>query len=393
MKIFLIPLLIAFALNAIADYFIYKQLKGISVANKILQRIHIALSLTLGAIVVAAAIAPVSLFGIAYKSLVIYIYSTVLTAKIVYSLLELATRIFRKRTARGIAHGVATAAAIGVLASALYASFHTRYDIDVKHVEIEFDNLPQGFDGYRIAQFSDFHLGTLGSDTTFVHQVVQAINSQKPHLICFTGDLVNSSSAEAAPFVKCLSQLNAPHGVMSVMGNHDYGDYHHWNSDSEKAADRLNLINSEKAAGWNVLLNQTATLHRQGDSIKVIGVENIGEPPFHTYGNLIQAYPCLNDSCFKVLLSHNPTHWKRQVEPESNINLMLAGHTHAMQIAINLFGKTISPSSLRYDEWQGLYSNTHGQKLYVNIGAGCIGMPARFGARPEITIIILKRKV
>ncbi|MGN0214789.1 MAG: metallophosphoesterase [Muribaculaceae bacterium] len=392
MKIFLIPLLIAFALNAIADFFIYNQLKGVSFAKKTLQRIHIALSLTLGAIVVAAAVAPVSLLDTTAKSFVIYGYSVILAAKIVYTLLALVARALPKGICRSIAHAFAVAVGLCTIGSAIYATFHTRYDIDVKQVEIEFSNLPAGFDGYRIAQFSDFHVGTLGTDTTFVHQVVQAINSQNPHLICFTGDLVNSSSAEAAPFVQCLSHLSAPDGVISILGNHDYGDYHRWNNDREKAADRLNLINSEKAAGWNVLLNQTATIHRNNDSIKVIGVENIGEPPFHVYGNLRQAYPSLNDSCFKVLLSHNPTHWKQQVEPESNINLMLAGHTHAMQITVDLFGKTLSPSSLRYDEWKGLYGNTHGQWLYVNIGIGCIGMPARFGAKPEITIITLKRK-
>ena len=393
MKIFLIPLLIAIAVNVIADLFIYNQLKGISFAKKALQRIHIALSLTLGAIVVAAAIAPISLLNIPAKSLAIYVYSAILTAKIAYSLIALAARALPRGWCRLTVNAVAVAAALGIIASATYATCHTRFDIDVRQVEIEFCNLPAAFNGYRIAQFSDFHLGSLGSDTTFVHHLVQAINSQNPDLICFTGDLVNSASAEATPFVKCLSALNAPDGVMSVLGNHDYGDYHRWNNPQEKDADRLNLIQLETAAGWDVLLNATRTITRGNDSIKVIGVENIGEPPFHTYGNLREAYPALNDSCFKVLLSHNPSHWKSEVEPASNINLMLAGHTHAMQIILNIFGKHISPSSLRYNEWQGLYSNAHGQHLYVNIGAGCIGMPARFGAKPEVTIITLKRKL
>lgn len=393
MKIFLIPLLIAIAANAVADLFIYNQLKGISFAKILLQRIHIALSLTIGAIVVAAAIAPISLLDIPAKSAVIYGYSAILAAKIAYSLIALAARALPRNWCRITANVVAVAAAVGVIGSAIYATCRTRFDIDVRQVEIEFSNLPAQFDGYRIAQFSDFHLGTLGSDTTFVHQLVQTINNQSPDLICFTGDLVNSASTEAMPFVKCLARLNAPDGVLSVLGNHDYGDYHRWNNPQEKAADRLNLIQHEKAAGWDVLLNTTRTISRGNDSIKVIGVENIGEPPFHTYGNLRDAYPALNDSCFKVLLSHNPSHWKSEVEPASNISLMLAGHTHAMQIMLNIFGRRISPSSLRYNEWQGLYSNTHGQHLYVNIGAGCIGMPARFGAKPEVTIITLKRKL
>ena len=393
MKIFLIPLLIAIAANVIADLFIYKQLKGISVAKKALQRIHIALSLTIGAIVVTAAVAPVSLLDIPAKTYIFYGYSTILVAKTAYSLIALAARALPRGRWHSGFNALAIAAALGVIGSAIYATCHTRYDIDVRRVEIEFSNLPARFDGYRIAQFSDFHLGTFAGDTTFVHKLVHAINSQKPNLICFTGDLVNNSSAEAEPFVGCLSHLNADDGVMSVLGNHDYGDYHRWDTPQQKAADRLKLINHERAAGWDVLLNATRTIRRGNDSIMVIGVENIGEPPFHTYGNLLDAYPTPGDSCFKVLLSHNPSHWKGEVEPATNISLMLAGHTHAMQIMLTIFGKRHSPASLRYDEWQGLYSNSLGQHLYVNIGAGCIGMPARFGAKPELTIITLKRKL
>ena len=215
---------------------------------------------------------------------------------------------------------------------------------------------------------------------------------------------MNRNTEELRPFLNVLSRLDAKDGVISVLGNHDYGDYMHWDSEKERAAN-LSLLNDwEKEMGWDLLNNEYRVLKNGNDSIAIIGVENWGEPPFHQYGNLKESYnPSgdsardLNDDNYKILLSHNPEHWNREVTKISNIDLTLAGHTHAMQSEIRLFGCKWSPAVLRYPLWGGLYSrqNVDGSlsQLYVNIGCGEVGIPARFGsAYPEITEITLRKK-
>ena len=265
----------------------------------------------------------------------------------------------------------------------------TRNSIKVNEVAVSFPELPLQFNGYRIVQISDMHVGSFGNDTTFVSKVVNTINDLHPDLILFTGDIVNRESDELIPFVNTLSRLNAPDGVISVLGNHDYGDYKKWSSEKAKT-DNLSLMRSlQNDMGWTLLDNDYRLIFNSDDSIAVIGVENWGEPPFSRYGDLKKAYPNLNDSVFKILLTHNPSHWLAEVTPSTNINLSLSGHTHAMQIMFDLGKHKFSPAKWKYDQWGGLYDN-NGQKLYVNIGLGEVGIPARFGATPEITLITLK---
>lgn len=266
-----------------------------------------------------------------------------------------------------------------------------RYNIDIKQVEIAGNGLPAAFDGLTIAQISDLHTGTYGTDTTFVAKLVDAVNGLQPDVIVFTGDIVNRHTSELAPFTGVLSRLNAPMGVYSILGNHDYGDYYRWPSEQAKAANLAMLDSLERAMGWNLLRNETAYLHRGNDSIAIVGVENIGDPPFHRYGNLNASYPgSLADDTYKILLSHNPSHWVDDIcdNPDNNIALTLSGHTHAMQV--ELFG--LSPARWRYRTWGGLYPSPDGRRpLYVNIGAGEVGIPARIGATPEITLITLRK--
>jgi predicted MPP superfamily phosphohydrolase len=221
--------------------------------------------------------------------------------------------------------------------------------------------------------------------------MVNRINEINAQAIFFTGDLVNTNSNEALPFISTLSQLDATHGVFSVFGNHDYSEYGRWESKEAQIANHKLLYDYETQAGWKLLNNEHVTLRQGNDSIIVIGVENIGEPPFKTYGDLKKAYPNLNDNNFKILLSHNPTHWRNEVTKSSNIDITLSGHTHAMQSIFSFFGKKYSLASKKYAEWGGLYSEKN-QHLYVNIGIGCVGIPARFGAKPEITVITLRKK-
>ena len=266
----------------------------------------------------------------------------------------------------------------------LYGTLVGISKFEVKEIEFHHPNLPKAFDGYRIVQLSDIHIGSWIENEKPVHELVKLVNEQEPDLIVFTGDLVNQRSCELEGFQNILSQLHAKDGVYSILGNHDYGSYYRWKDLKEQVNNLDNLVHMEKAMGWKLLNNEHTTLYHQGDSIALIGVENDGEPPFSQFADLKKAAEG-TDGMFRVLLSHNPTHWRREVLPNTDIELMLAGHTHAMQAI--MFGHSLA--SLIYPEWGGMY--TEGDRgLYVNIGIGYVGLPFRFGAWPEITVLTLR---
>ncbi len=266
-----------------------------------------------------------------------------------------------------------------------YGSFFGITRFEVKEVEYSSPRLPDGFDGYRIVQLSDIHIGSWQGRQKSIQKLVDMANGQKADLIVFTGDLVNQQSHELDAFAPILSQLHAPDGVYSILGNHDYGTYYRWKSPKEESANLDYLLRQEGAMGWTMLNNDHAIVRHNGDSIALIGVENDGEPPFSQFADLPKAIRG-TDGMFKILLSHNPTHWRREVLPQSDIDLMLAGHTHAMQAIF--FGHSLA--ELMYPEWRGMYTEG-GRSLYVNIGIGYVGLPFRFGAWPEITVITLKK--
>ena len=239
-------------------------------------------------------------------------------------------------------------------------------------------------DGYRIVQMSDLHLGTFGRSDSYMRSVAGRIDDIAPDLVAFTGDLVNISPEEAEPFVKAMSSIHARDGVVSVLGNHDYCPYKR-NSSAEQAAHDLEYVKQiERRAGWRLLLNENIPVVRGGDTIHIVGVENTGRPPFPSYGDLTGAMRGLPEGGFKVLLSHDPTHWRDEVLPASDIQLTLSGHTHAMQLKVCGF----SPSSLMYSEWGGLYEHD-GRMLNVSTGTGG-NLPFRLGAWPEIVVITLR---
>ncbi len=265
-----------------------------------------------------------------------------------------------------------------------------RLNYQVREVTVEFADLPAAFDGYRIAQFSDFHVGTYGHDTAYVSKIVDVINELHPDAVVFTGDIVNRRTEELTPFIDVLSRISARDGVYSILGNHDYGDYVEWPSAEAKKQNLAQMKQLHGEMGWKLLDNKSDILWRGGDSIAMIGVENVGDPPFTVYGDLDKSYPDLADSTFKILLSHNPAHWVKDIADNDsvNIDLTLSGHTHAMQMQIGSW----SPAKWRYPTWGGLYDDrSESHKLYVNIGLGAVGIPARVGATPEITLITLKR--
>lgn len=250
-----------------------------------------------------------------------------------------------------------------------------------------FADLPAQFDGYRIAQFSDMHIGSfrMGHEGD-VEKIVDLINSQHCNLIAFTGDLVNHKASELDGFEGALRRLSAPDGVFSIMGNHDYSMYMRYTSEKERRADVLDLQRRQRSYGWKLLLNDNVVLRRGNDSIAIIGVENDGRPPFPSLGDLPKATKGLNKNTFSVLLSHDPTHWRREVLPKTRIQLMLSGHTHSGQFKV--FGW--SPVKNVYDEWTGAYSEG-AQILNVSDGIGAVMFPFRFGAWPEVNVITLKR--
>ncbi len=395
MRLQLIPLIVAIIVNVGVDALILAMLRK-AVSPKWLRSSHLVLSALLLLLIIVAIALPRrsigndGLCGIMWMLFGYFsCYIPKYLALIAHGLMWAVGKARRKAVkGRGIVAGAVAAIAFAAL---WWGALFTRNDVEVRRVELEFANLPVQFDGYTIAQFSDFHLGSYGSDTTYVATVVDTINNLKPQLIAFTGDLVNRRTEEAEPFVATLGRLNAPDGVLSILGNHDYGDYMHWESPEEREANNASLCALQHEMGWTLLNNADTIISRDENHICVIGVENWGEPPFPKYGRLTEAHHALNDSDFKLLLSHNPRHWRGEVIPKSNIDLMLAGHTHAMQMELRLAGMRLSPSAWRYDEWGGIYEEGE-QKLYVNIGLGEVAIPMRLGATPEVTLITLRRK-
>ena len=282
---------------------------------------------------------------------------------------------------------VGIAAGSLVFGCTLYGATIGVSNFEVKEVSYTSSRLPVGFEGYRVLQISDLHLGSWIGSEKKIEKLVSLINKQQSDVILFTGDLVNQRSSELhQEFQSILSHLHAPHGVYSVLGNHDYGDYYSWPSPQAKSDNMQQLLQAQAAMGWQLLNNEHRFLHHRGDSIALIGVENDGEPPFSQHARLSEAIQG-TEGIFSILMSHNPTHWRREVLSQTDIDLMLAGHTHAMQSV--LFGRSLA--ELKYPEWRGFYYEGE-QALYVNVGIGYVGLPFRFGANPEITVITLHRK-
>ncbi len=397
MRIPLLPIFVALIIGVLIDFYINRRIKAQTrlcgkrgpKIRSILWGVNIFLY-TLLLLVIAMPSRRTGGSNLLVVLWILYIFITVYLSKLIYVIFDLlgsVPRIWKHRRLRwpcicGIVLGIA------VFMLAWWGALINRFNIDVRNVTVEVEGLPESFDGLTIAQLSDIHTGTYGSDTTFLARVVDKVNSLNPDIIFFTGDIVNHRAGELLPHTATLGRLNAPKGVYSVLGNHDYGDYAQWPDEYAKLNDRELLYSLEKSMGWNLLRNNTAWLTAGNDSLAIIGVENIGEPPFNVYGDLEASYPGqLSDDITKILLSHNPMHWLNDIADKAsqNIALTLSGHTHAMQIELG----GVSPAALRYPVWGGLYTDSLGRDLYVNIGIGTVGTPMRIGATPEITLITL----
>lgn len=250
-----------------------------------------------------------------------------------------------------------------------------------------FNELPEAFDGYKIVHLSDLHVGTFKLYPQAMRNIVAKVNAEKADLIAFTGDLVNFDSDEIRYFRQELSELKAKDGVVSVMGNHDYLMYINFKNDSANIGHIKNLQTEQKNAGWHLLLNENIPVHRGNDSIYIVGSENDGEKPFPSRGDLNAALNGLPKSCFKILLTHDPSQWRKKVLPLTDIQLTLSGHTHAGQVKI--LGHSLS--EIKYKEWNGMYYEGK-RALLISSGVGEALVPFRLGAWSNIDVVVLKRK-
>ncbi len=266
---------------------------------------------------------------------------------------------------------------------ALYGSIEGWKKVTVENVTVSSPKIPEAFNGYKIVQLSDFHIGTYADSPETVTRIVNEVNSLNPDLIVFTGDLVNSSSEEITQFKNILSELKARDGVLSVLGNHDYCLYRDYKAPDTPEKELAKVVNTEDEIGWRLLRNNSYIIKRGNDSIAIVGVDNAGSRMFPDKSDLPKAIRNLSSDSFKILLSHDPSHWRREVLPTTDIDLTLSGHTHAMQFKLGNW----SPSKWTYPEWGGMYEDGM-QKLYVSTGIG-ENIAFRFGAWPQIALLTL----
>jgi len=273
-----------------------------------------------------------------------------------------------------------------------YGILSGAHDYRIRRKTIYLKNLPKSFDGIRMAQISDIHSGSFYNRKA-VMGGVEMLLGEKPDLIFFTGDLVNNETAEVNEYIDVFGKLKAPMGVFSVTGNHDYGDYKSWNTAADKQRNFKDLIEAHRLMGYDLLMNEHRMLEMGGEKIALVGIENWGTGRFPKYGKMDEAIKGTDEAAVKILLSHDPSHWDAQVRKHyTDIDLMLAGHTHGFQFGIEIGDFKWSPSQYVYKQWADLYTEGN-QHLYVNRGFGFIGYPGRIGIPPEITIIELKQAV
>ncbi|HEY4111070.1 metallophosphoesterase [Puia sp.] len=272
----------------------------------------------------------------------------------------------------------------------LYAMLKGKYDYRVHRQTLYFDDLPPAFDGFTITQLSDIHSGSF-DNTSAVQRGIDLAKAQNSDLFVFTGDLVNNAAWEIEPWLDRFGSIKAPYGQYSIFGNHDYGDYIEWDSKQEKAANLEKLKKHHQTLGYRLLLDENIAVEKEGQKISLIGVQNWGRG-FIQIGDLDKALEGTDPDSFKILLSHDPTHWEEKVRYHpTRIHLTLAGHTHGAQFGVESDKWRWSPVQYRYLDWAGL-AEQHGRYLYVNRGFGFLAFSGRLGIWPEVTVITLKRK-
>lgn len=295
----------------------------------------------------------------------------------------------RRKFVASIALGIAALP----FSTLIYGIIRGKYNFKVLKYEIAFDNLPDAFDGFTLTQISDLHVGSWDSEEEFSY-AMNLVNQQESDVILVTGDLVNDIAEEVEKWQSQLSRLKAKDGVYSVLGNHDYGDYYGWETKADKVANLKKLKELQAEMGWTLLNNENISLERNQQKLHILGVENWGSGNFKKAGDIEKTNRGLEATDFKILMSHDPSHWEEQVRDDEDlaVDLTLSGHTHGMQYGIEIPGFIRwSPVQFRYKYWAGLYKE--GKRfLHVNRGLGFVGYPGRFGIWPEVTVIRLRKK-
>ncbi|WP_372766350.1 metallophosphoesterase [Lutibacter sp.] len=291
---------------------------------------------------------------------------------------------------RAFVSKVALALAAIPFTSVLYGMARGKYNYQVINHTLYFDDLPEDFDGFKLTHISDIHSGSF-DDAEKIDAGIELINEQDSDLILFTGDLVNNTADEMIPWISHFSKLKAKLGKYSILGNHDYGEYVHFNSEEEKRKNFQDIKDLHPQIGFNLLLNDSVYVEKGDDKIALVGVENWGKR-FKKAGDLNLASAKIKKEDFKILMSHDPSHWDAEIKNhESNFHLTLSGHTHGMQFGIEIPGIKWSPAQYVYEQWAGIYTAL-GKYINVNRGFGFLAFPGRVGIWPEITVITLKKK-
>ena len=299
---------------------------------------------------------------------------------------ETKSLVSRRKFISQLALGLASIPFAGIL----YGILKGKYNYKVIKYQLNFDDLPEAFDGFKITQITDIHSGSFDNSQKIAYGI-DLINEQKSDVILFTGDIVNNFASEMDTWLSAFSKLEAPFGKFSVLGNHDYGDYAEWKSDEDKAANFKAIKEIHPKIGFDLLLNEHRYLEKDGQRLALIGVENWGKG-FNKAGDLKQASKEVDKKDFKILMSHDPSHWEYKVKQDKfNYQLTLSGHTHGLQFGIEIPGLfRWSPSQYVYKQWAGLYKE-FGRYINVNRGFGYHAFPGRVGIWPEITVIELKK--
>lgn len=326
-----------------------------------------------------------SLYGLTISSFIPKILFS-----IIISVLYFSNYIFSKTESVIIVPLVGLLAGFLPFFAIVYAIFKAAYRFKINRVSIGHKELPAAFNDLKIVHISDLHLGSFNYRYPILERAVRIINDLDADLILFTGDLVNNFGWELKGWDMVLKELSARKGKYAILGNHDYGDYSHWDSSDAKLENFKEITTFFERIDFNLLLNEGIVLSKDDDHIAILGVENWGFPPFRQDGDLAKALKAVATIPFKILLSHDPSHWDAEVIEKTDIAITLSGHTHGMQAGINFMGKQWSPIKYKYKRWAGLYKHNE-QYLYVNKGLGWLGFPGRLGMRPEITLLHLKR--
>ena len=313
------------------------------------------------------------------------VFLSLFVSKSVFFIVDVWTLIFKTKVLKWIAVGLT---AWGFL-SCMYGMMFGRFNISAKRVDVENKSLPRNFDGYKILQISDLHLSSFYGDEKIVSEWVDMMNAENPDIICFTGDMVSVFADEMLPFMDALKRLKAKEGKFAILGNHDYGDYHSWKSAEEKESHNERLKSLIRSAGFDLLLDEHRLLTKGGDTLAVVGLEDMGRLRNCQKKNLEKAELGLTAKT-RILLSHKPDFWETYLDGNTDYFLTLAGHTHAMQAGIEIGDWEFSLSFLRYPYWHGLYER-NGNQIFVSRGIGCNVIPIRFGMTPEYVVITLKK--